>query len=261
MDSLEQLACWVFNCDRTQLYMGDYEADEEKIEAFHEALDSYARGVPVQYITGVAEFMGLEFDVNSSVLIPRPETEMLVERVLTLIEREGMELPEILDLGTGSGAIAVSLTKMDPSCKIIASDVSEEALEVARGNSAANGITEGIDFVVSDLFSGIPESAKFDIIISNPPYIPSEDYDSLPPEVKSEPRIALDGGPKGLDYYRRIIPEASGRLKDGGFLVLEIGFGQAGDVMRIMELCGDYHRSEVIKDYNDIYRIMIAKRR
>jgi release factor glutamine methyltransferase len=142
--------------------------------------------VPVQYITGVAEFMGFEFDVNSSVLIPRPETELLVERVLALIERQAMERPGILDLGTGSGAIAVSLTKMDPSCKIIASDVSEEALEVARGNAAANGITEGIDFVVSDLFSG-SRRARNSILLFQIPYIPSEDYDSLPPEVKSEP--------------------------------------------------------------------------
>ncbi|MFA5165077.1 MAG: peptide chain release factor N(5)-glutamine methyltransferase [Candidatus Omnitrophota bacterium] len=261
MDSLEQLACWAFNCDRAQLYTGDYEADDEKIEAFHEALDSYARGIPVQYITGLAEFMGFEFDVNSSVLIPRPETEILVERILTLIEREGIEKPRILDLGTGSGAIAVSLTKLSPSCKIMASDVSEEALEVARGNSAANGIVEGIEFVNSDLFKGIPAKGRFDIIISNPPYIPSEDYDSLPLEVKSEPRLALDGGPKGLDFYARIVPEAAGRLRRGGFLALEIGFGQSGAVRGIIAGCGSYSHVEVIKDYNDIDRIVIAKRR
>jgi len=261
MDSLEQLACWAFNCDRAQLYTGDYEADDEKIEAFHEALDSYARGIPVQYITGLAEFMGFEFDVNSSVLIPRPETEILVERILTLIEREGIEKPRILDLGTGSGAIAVSLTKLSPSCRIMASDVSEEALDVARGNSAANGVVEGIEFVNSDLFKGIPAKGRFDIIVSNPPYIPSEDYDSLPLEVKSEPRLALDGGPKGLDFYARIIPEAAGRLRRGGFLALEIGFGQSEAVKGIISGCGSYSHVEVIKDYNDIDRIVIAKRR
>ncbi|MFA5148273.1 MAG: peptide chain release factor N(5)-glutamine methyltransferase [Candidatus Omnitrophota bacterium] len=261
MDSLEQLACWAFNCDRTQLYMGEYEADEEKIEAFHEALDSYARGIPVQYITGLAEFMGFEFEVNCSVLIPRPETEILVERVLALIERESMERPRILDLGTGSGAIAVSLTKLSPSCRILASDVSEEALEVARGNSAANGLGEGIEFVNSDLFKGIPDKIKFDVIISNPPYIPSEDYDSLPLEVRSEPRIALDGGLKGLEFYGKIIPEASARLKKGGFLALEIGYGQSGAVRGIIEDSGAYSQVDVIKDYNDIDRIVFAKRR
>ena len=261
MDSFEQLACWAFNCDRAQLYTGDYEADEENIKLFHEALDSYARGIPVQYITGEAEFMGFDFDVNPSVLIPRPETEILVERVLTLMEREGISEPSILDLGTGSGAIAVSLTKLSPSCKIIASDVSEEALEVGRENAAANGVGDRIEFVLSDLFERIPGKKKFDLVISNPPYIPSEDYDSLPPEVRSEPRIALDGGLKGLDFYKRIIPGAAKRLGRGGFLILEIGFGQARAIKDLLESDGSYCDIEILKDYNDIDRIVFAKRR
>lgn len=261
MDSLEQLACWVFNCDRAQLYTGDYETDDEKIKLFHEALDSYARGVPVQYITGEAEFMGFDFEVNPSVLIPRPETEVLVERVLALIEREKMAEPLILDLGTGSGAIAVSLTKLSPSCKIKASDVSEEALESGRENAAANGVGDKIEFVFSDLFERIPEKEKFDLIISNPPYVPSEDYDSLPLEVRSEPRIALDGGPQGLDFYRRIMPEAARRLKRGGYLVLEMGYGQSAAVKGLIEAAGSYGDIEILKDYNDIDRIVFAKRR
>lgn len=261
MDSLELIACWAFNCDRTQLYMGDYEADEEKIELFHEALDSYARGMPVQYITGEAEFMGLDFDVNPSVLIPRPETEILVERVLTLIEREGIEEPRILELGTGSGAIAVSLTKLNPSCKITASDVSEEALEVARENAVVNGIGERIKFIYSDLFERIPDKGKFDLVISNPPYIPTEDYDSLPLEVKSEPRLALDGGPKGLEFYKKIIPGAAKRLKRGGFLVLEMGFGQSSAVKDMIEEAGSYISAEPLKDYNEIDRVIFARRR
>ncbi len=261
MDSFEQLACWAFNCDRAQLYTGDYEADEENIKLFHEALDSYARGIPVQYITGEAEFMGFDFDVNPSVLIPRPETEILVERVLTLMEREGISEPSILDLGTGSGAIAVSLTKLSPSCKIVASDVSEEALEVGRENAAANGVGDRIEFVLSDLFERIPGKKKFDLVISNPPYIPSEDYDSLPPEVRSEPRIALDGGLKGLEFYKRIIPGAAKRLGRGGFLILEIGFGQARAIKDLLESDGSYCDIEILKDYNDIDRIVFAKRR
>jgi len=261
MDSLEQLACWAFNCDRTQLYTGDYEADEENIKLFHEALDSYARGVPVQYITGETEFMGFDFDVNPSVLIPRPETEILIERVLALIEREGMAEPFILDLGTGSGAIAVSLTKLSPSCRIIASDVSEEALEIGTENAAANGVGNRIEFVLSDLFERIPKKEKFDLIISNPPYIPSEDYDSLPPEVKSEPRIALDGGPKGLDFFRKIMPEAARRLRRGGYIALEIGYGQAPAIKDLIEAAGSFRDIEIVKDYNDIDRAVFAKRR
>ena len=261
MDSLEQLACWAFDCDRAQLYTGDYEADEENIKIFHEALDSYARGIPVQYITGEAEFMGFDFDVNPWVLIPRPETEILVERVLTLIERERMAEPRILDLGTGSGAIAVSLTKLSPSCKIIASDVSEEALEVGRENAAANGVGDRIEFILSDLFERINVKDKFDLVVSNPPYVPSEDYDSLPLEVRSEPRIALDGGPKGLDFYRKIVPESAKRLKRGGYLALEIGYGQAQEIKCLLASSKSFGDIEVIKDYNDIDRIVFAKRR
>ncbi len=261
MDSLEQLACWAFNCDRAQLYTGDYEADDENIKLFHEALDSYARGIPVQYITGEAEFMGFDFDVNPSVLIPRPETEILVERSLALIEREGMAEPFILDLGTGSGAIAVSLTKLSPSCKIMASDVSEEALEVGRENAAANGVGDRIEFILSDFFERIPKNGKFDLIISNPPYIPSEDYDSLPLEVRSEPRIALDGGERGLEFYRKIIPESEKRLKRGGYLILEIGYGQTTAIRGLIESAGSYRDVEIIKDYNNIDRVVFAKRR
>lgn len=261
MDSLEQLACWAFDCDRAQLYTGDYEADDEDIKLFHEALDSYARGIPVQYITGEAEFMGFDFDVNPSVLIPRPETEILVERSLALIEREGMAEPLILDLGTGSGAIAVSLTKLSPSCKIIASDVSEEALEVGRENAAANGVSDRIEFILSDFFERIPEKEKFDLVISNPPYVPSEDYDSLPLEVRSEPRIALDGGLKGLKFYRKIISESAKRLKAGGYLVLEIGYGQSTAIRGLIKSAGSYRDAEILKDYNNIDRVVFAKRR
>jgi release factor glutamine methyltransferase len=261
MDSLEQLACWAFECDRTQLYLGDYEADEENMKMFHEALDSYARGVPVQYITGETEFMGLELQVNPSVLIPRPETEVLVERVLQLMGKEGFASPYILDLGTGSGAIAVSLTKHNPLCRIVASDISEEVLEVARANAALNGVTDRIRFILSDLFNGIDENEKFDLIISNPPYIPADHYDALPLEVKNEPRVALDGGEKGLEFYRKIIPESARRLKEGGHLVLEMGFGQSEAIKGLADDTGSFVQTEIIKDHNGINRVFFARKR
>lgn len=261
MDSLEQLACWAFDCDQTQLHLGDYEADEEKIRIFYEALDSYTRGVPVQYITGGTEFMGLEFQVDPSVLIPRPETEVLVERVLRLMDKEGLSSPYILDLGTGSGAIAVSLTKHNPLCKIVASDISEEVLEVAKANAALNGTEERIKFILSDLFNGIDENERFDLIISNPPYIPAENYEALPLEVKSEPRLALDGGRKGLEFYNKIIPESVKRLKGGGYLVLEMGFGQAETIKRLADQTGSFSETEMIRDYNGINRVFFARKR
>ena len=261
MDSLEQLACWAFDCDRTQLHLGDYEVDEERMKAFHEALDSYARGVPVQYITGGTEFMGLEFQVNPSVLIPRPETEVLVERVLQLMSKEGFASPYILDLGTGSGAIAVSLTKHNPLCKIVASDISEEAMEVARANAVLNGVIDRIHFILSDLFSGIDENERFDLVISNPPYIPADRYEVLPLEVKNEPRIALDGGEKGLDFYRKIIPESAKRLKGLGYLVMEMGFGQSEAVKKLADDTGSFIDTEIVKDYNGINRVFFARKR
>jgi release factor glutamine methyltransferase len=261
MDSLEQLACWAFDCDRTQLHLGDYEVDDERMKAFHEALDSYARGVPVQYITGGTEFMGLEFQVNPSVLIPRPETEVLVERVLQLMSKEGFSSPYILDLGTGSGAIAVSLTKHNPLCKIVASDISEEVLEVAKANAALNGVTDRIRFILSDLFSGIDGKERFDLIISNPPYIPADHYEVLPLEVKNEPRIALDGGDKGLEFYKKIIPESVMRLKESGYLVMEMGFGQSGAVKKLADDTGSFTETETVKDYNGINRVLFARKR
>ena len=261
MDSLEQLACWAFDCDRTQLHLGDYEVDEERTKAFHEALDSYARGIPVQYITGETEFMGLEFQVNPSVFIPRPETEVLVERVLQIMGKEGFASPYVLDLGTGSGALAGSLTKHNPLCKIVASDISEEILEVAKANAALNGVTDRICFILSDLFNGIDENKKFDLVISNPPYIPADHYDALPFEVKSEPRIALDGGEKGLEFYKKIIPESAKRLKESGYMVLEIGFGQSEAVKKLADDTGSFGEIEIIKDYNGIKRIFFARKR
>jgi release factor glutamine methyltransferase len=144
---------------------------------------------------------------------------------------------------------------------MVASDVSEEALEVGRENAAANGVGDRIEFVLSDLFERISAKKRFDMVISNPPYIPSEDYDSLPLEVRSEPRLALDGGPGGLDFYRRIIPEAAKRLKRGGFLALEIGYGQSREIKGMIESSKIYGDPEIIKDYNDIDRIVFAKRR
>lgn len=260
MDYLEQLACWAFDCDRTQLYLGDYEADEEKIKAFHEALDSYSRGMPVQYITGETEFMGFEFQVNPSVLIPRPETEILVERVLQLLERENIVSPRILELGTGSGAIAVSLTKLNPLCKIVASDISEEALEVAVSNAALNGVADKIRFILSDLFNKVEGYEKFDLVISNPPYIPSGNYDTLPLEVKSEPKIALDGGVDGLEFYRKIIPETAKRLKKNSYLALEMGFGQSQQIRKISDDAGCFGEYDIVKDYGGIERIFFAKK-
>lgn len=214
---------------------------------------------PIQYIIGKAEFCGLDLIVNEHVLIPRPETEVLVGAILELVDSRqstGHGL-SILDLCTGSGNIAISLTKALTNCKIIASDISKEALGVAKENAARIGVIDKIEFIKSDLFGNI--KGLFDFIVTNPPYIARHEFATLQEEVLKEPRMALDGGDDGLDFYRRIVSEAPQYLKAGGILAMEIGYGQRKQISDIIEAAG-LRLSEVKKDQNDIDRVMIAER-
>lgn len=214
---------------------------------------------PVQYIIGHAEFCGLDIMVDGRVLIPRPETELLVKEAVRLVHsRQSMaHSPCILDLCTGSGNIAIALTKVLPDCKIVASDISEEALALARKNSSKLGAGSKIEFVSSDLFDNI--KGRYDIIISNPPYIAEFEFETLQKEVLKEPRLALDGGEDGLNFYRRIIREAPGYLNSGGYLVFEIGFGQAGEITKIIEGTGAFKVISIKKDFNGIDRALITR--
>ena len=179
---------------------------------------------PIQYVMGTTSFCGLEFLVDERVLIPRPETELLVETVIGIAGTKESDrgVVDILDLCTGSGNIAISLTKSLTNCRIVASDVSSDALDVARRNAVRNGLCDKIDFVKSDIFNGI--DGQFDIIASNPPYIARYEFPTLQEEVLREPILALDGGEDGLDFYRRIVSAAPGYLKRGGSIVMEIGY-------------------------------------
>ncbi len=216
---------------------------------------------PIQYIIGHAEFCGLDLMVNEDVLIPRPETEMLVEAAVDIVRVKGQgakdEGMKILDLCTGSGNIAIALTKSVPDCKIIASDISDNALDTARVNAEKYGCSGRIGFVKSDLFDNIED--KFDIIISNPPYIARHEFSELPKEVLMEPKLALDGGEDGLDFYRKIIAGAPRIIKEGGYVIFEIGFGQLKGVSEIISGSGCFDISEVRKDFNGIDRVVVAK--
>ena len=235
---------------------------------------------PIQYIIGHTEFCGLDFVVNEDVLIPRPETELLVETVieLSLMGRVPGAGYRILDLCTGSGCIAISiahafkmlrlgeasilssvegLTKGAFDCRIIASDVSRAALDVAQLNAGRHGVSDRIEFVGSDLFNNIND--KFDIIVSNPPYIARFEFDILQKEVLKEPRMALDGGDDGLDFYRKIIWAAPNYLRPGGCLIFEIGFSQAKEIKEILGSGGIFKICETKKDFNGIDRVVIAK--
>ena len=205
------------------------EIKEEKIFEIKKNLDKIIQGYPIQYITQNQEFMGLNFYVNESVLIPQPDTEILVDEVINIAGT--IAEPKILDLCTGSGAIAVSLKKnINELSKVSASDISKNALDVAKINAKNNKVK--IKFIESNLFENIEK--KFNIIVSNPPYIKTEVIKDLSLEVQNEPHIALDGGQDGLDFYRKIINNAYKYLEDDGYLALEIGYDQK-DQDRIWE--------------------------
>ena len=189
-------------------------------------------GEPLQYITGIQEFMKLNFLVTKDVLIPRPDTEILVEEVIR--KAENISNPVILDLCTGSGAIAVSLAKYIKNVHICAIDISSKALEIAKKNAELNGVKNNIEFIESNLFDKIKER-KFDIIVSNPPYIETETIKTLSKDVQSEPKIALDGGKDGLDFYRKIADSGSKYLNRQGYICLEIGYNQRIAVRQILE--------------------------
>ena len=210
---------------------------------------------PVAYITGFAGFMGFEFKVNKNVLIPRPETEILVETVLKLSEKENKNL--VLDLCTGSGCIAVSLAKLGKFRNVTASDISFSALEIAQENAQINNALD-INFIESDIFDKIGDK-NFDMIVSNPPYISDEEYNTLEPELKYEPKIALTARDGGLFFYGEIACQAVKYLKNDGFILLELNAYKADEVGRIFSDNG-YKNIEITKDYAGLPRILKAEK-
>lgn len=240
------------------------ELAEEKVLEIKSNINKIIEGYPIQYITGKQEFMGLDFFVNENVLIPQPDTEILVEEVINICEK--IDEPKILDLCTGSGAIAVALkkymqnltpTRLGRLIKITASDISSKALEVAKIN-AKNNNTE-IQFIKSDLFENIDK--KFNIIVSNPPYIKTDVIKNLSLEVQKEPHLALDGGQDGLEFYRKIINNAYKYLENEGYLALEIGYDQKQEVIELIEKSNQYKEIYIKKDLSGNDRVIVCKRR
>jgi release factor glutamine methyltransferase len=218
---------------------------------------------PLQYIFGVSNFYGLSFKLSPAVLIPRPETELLVERIIQdcsfLEEKELTKPKKLLDIGTGSGCIAITLAKYLPKWKIDASDISLEALKVAKGNASLNGVS--IEFHHSDLFANIPalelKGAKYDVIVSNPPYIPEGEYVALQPEITLyEPKIALVAENKGVFFYEQILMKGKEFLNDEGKVYFEIGATQSDDIIRIAEQNG-YRVVDILRDYQDFVRVLV----
>jgi release factor glutamine methyltransferase len=260
----EELLCFLMKFDRTRLFMHwGRELDEKLCEAYFRLLDRRAAREPLHYIIGRRAFMGLDFAVDGRVLIPRRDTECLVEAVLAHTEREKSPARwRALEIGAGSGAIAVSLCRNRADLKMKATDISSAALALARKNAAALGVADRIRFVESDVFDGLRSGlggAKYHLIVSNPPYIPSGALPGLEPEISEhEPAEALDGGADGLRFYRRILERAHLFLRKGGAIFLEIGFDQAEAVTGLIKETGRYGAPAVLKDLSGNDRVVSA---
>ncbi len=243
--------------DKTDLVIGEKTLDAVSTEKFMQALERVKVGEPVQYAVGGCEFMSLWFGVNSNTLIPRADTEILVE---TIIERyRNSEKINIFEIGTGSGCIAVSLAYYLPKARVTAVDISKAALDVARKNSKKLGVDGRTEFLECDIMTGIPVLEHLpDVVVSNPPYIPKGDIETLENKVKDfEPMTALDGGADGLDFYRHIAGTIP--LTSCGVLAFEVGIGQAGQVAQIME--ERFCNIEIVKDLSGIDRVVLGKLR
>ena len=253
----EILLAHVLQWRRLSLYVdADKNLPLEKILRFNELITRRLDGVPVAYLTGAKEFMGLSFVVNESVLIPRPDTEILAEGVGKYLRGLGGNVT-FADLGTGSGAICVSILKFVKSARACAVDISEKALNVAKLNAAKFHVDDRAEFFCGDLFAPV-KGKIFNAIVSNPPYIPTNDLKTLQTEVKREPQLALDGGADGLNFYRRIISDAPRFLASGGLLAVEVGINQAQAVKTLAE-AANFVDVKIFKDLAGIDRVVAAK--
>ena len=252
----EILLAHVLGVDRLQLYLSpDTPLTSDERSRFREVIKKRRSGVPLQYLTGEVSFYGLRFRVRDDVFIPRPETEELLEKALDLVPRD-QDL-RFLDLGTGSGVIAVSLAKYLPRVQVTAVDLSVDALKLAKENAELNDVSDRVDLIRSDWFEHV--SGKFDLIVSNPPYIPEEEMNSLPAEVREhEPHRALDGGKGGMEEISRLVREMKGHMHRGAAALLEIGDGQGTIVEEEMKDAG-LTDVRVERDFAEKERYVIAR--
>ncbi len=258
----EVLLAFLLRCDRLAFIKSpDDTLSEKQLADFDRLIARRAGGEPVAYLTGRKAFWSFVLKVNPTVLIPRPDTEVIVEEALSVVRQESWIRPRILDIGTGSGAIALALAREIPDASVTATDISKAVLKTAQKNAAALKLNHSIVFLEGDIFE--PVGGRFDMIVSNPPYIGAEEYESLPAGVKNfEPEEALRAGQTGLEFYEKLIYQAHGYLKENGWLLLEIGARQKQEVRAIFEAHKDfYERIDVREDYAGLPRVIKGRRR
>lgn len=262
---VQLLLCYTLNVDKVHIYTHKKDlVDKESVDKFLNLVYKRKEGYPLQYILGKQEFMGIDFYVEEGVLVPRPDTEVLVEKVIDIVKHKykDKKVVNVIDIGTGSGAITLSLAYYLKNTFIYSIDISDKALYVANKNCNRLNLQDRVKFLKGNLLEPLSDLKLFnsiDIIVSNPPYIPSREIDSLQKEVsRYEPRLALDGGEDGLDYYRQIVSQSLKYLTEEGILAFEIGFDQGMAVKEIIERSGQFENVEIIKDLAGHDRVVVG---
>lgn len=257
---VELVLLYLLDIERIDLYLhGDRLVNDDILKKFHKIIDKRATRYPLQYILKEAWFYGRKFFVSPDVMIPTPETELICEAAINFLKYRKLDMARVLDLGVGSGVISITIAAEYDSCQITAVDISESALKIARKNAATFEVAKKILFVCSDLFDALDANQKFDLIISNPPYISDGEYDGLPPEVLADPKVSLLSGNEGMDIINRIIKQAPDFLADDGAVMFEIGYDQAEKVADSVKRDGQYKSYSILKDLNNIDRVVLLK--
>ena len=255
---VEIILAAILDTERINLYLyGEKLLDENSLSRFDQIIDQRTTRRPLQYILGETYFYGRKFRLTSDVMVPTPETELLCDLAIGYIKNENICSPEVLDVGVGSGVVSVTMACEIKSARVTALDISTKAIRIASENADTYGVKEKIEFIQSDIFSNLQQARKFDIVLSNPPYVSEEEYKSLPPEVLADPKISLVSGKEGLDFIKTLIAKTPDYLKPNGRLMFEIGSNQAGKIAEISEKDMRYRSISIMKDLNDIDRVVV----
>lgn len=258
LSEVELILCYLLDCDRLTLYLdGDTLLTDRHLEQAETIIQRRLTRYPLQFILGEAWFYGRRFVVSPAVMAPTPETELLVETALGFVKSYEVDKPRVLDVGIGSGVIGLTIAAELEDCEVVGLDVSEDALAIAQSNVTQLNLANHVTLRQSDFFNALDTSERFDLILSNPPYISEADYATLPPEVLADPKISLVGGEDGLAAIRRIIAEAPKYLAPTGRIMFEIGYDQSERIPELVAANPAYESLTIMKDLNDIDRIVI----